>query len=84
MSAANNRRELDAGQGEPVPVFEEVLDAVGSPVQAEIKDVAAARALAEVMQPVLVGVSIGFAAGAVLATAVCFGVPWLRPTRDRV
>lgn len=42
-------RELDAGQGEPVPVFEEVLDAVGSPVQAEIKDVAAARALAEVM-----------------------------------
>lgn len=42
-------RELDAGQGERVPVFEEVLDAVGSPVQAEIKDVAAARALAEVM-----------------------------------
>lgn len=41
-------RELDAGQGERVPVFEEVLDAVGSPVQAEIKDVAAAR-LAEVM-----------------------------------
>ncbi|WP_078854109.1 glycerophosphodiester phosphodiesterase [Streptomyces sp. NRRL F-5135] len=43
-------RELDAGQGERVPVFEEVLDAVGSPVQAEIKDVAAARALAEVMR----------------------------------
>ncbi len=42
-------RELDAGQGERVPVFEEVLDAIGSPVQAEIKDVAAARALAEVM-----------------------------------
>ncbi|MEW1720495.1 glycerophosphodiester phosphodiesterase family protein [Streptomyces sp. NPDC093109] len=42
-------RELDAGLGERVPVFEEVLDAVGSPVQAEIKDVAAARALAEVM-----------------------------------
>ncbi|MGC5345481.1 glycerophosphodiester phosphodiesterase [Streptomyces sp. DT171] len=43
-------RELDAGQGERVPVFEEVLDAVRSPVQAEIKDVAAARALAEVIR----------------------------------
>ncbi|MFG2560033.1 glycerophosphodiester phosphodiesterase [Streptomyces sp. NPDC048496] len=43
-------RELDAGQGERVPVFEEVLDAVRSPLQAEIKDAAAARALAEVMR----------------------------------
>lgn len=43
-------RELDAGQGERVPVFEEVLDAVRSPVQAEIKDAAAARALADVMR----------------------------------
>ncbi|AZQ32932.1 glycerophosphodiester phosphodiesterase [Streptomyces cyaneochromogenes] len=42
-------RALDAGRGEQVPVFEEVLDAVRSPLQAEIKDVAAARALAEVM-----------------------------------
>jgi glycerophosphoryl diester phosphodiesterase len=42
-------RELDAGGGERVPVFEEVLDEVASPLQAEIKDVAAARALAEVM-----------------------------------
>ncbi|MGW2933480.1 glycerophosphodiester phosphodiesterase [Streptomyces sp. NPDC055722] len=42
-------RTLDAGRGERVPVFEEVLDAVRTPVQAEIKDVAAARALAEVM-----------------------------------
>ncbi|MEU9761522.1 glycerophosphodiester phosphodiesterase family protein [Streptomyces sp. NPDC047987] len=42
-------RELDAGRGERVPVFEEVLDAVRSPIQAEIKDTAAARALAEVM-----------------------------------
>ncbi|MFJ5226394.1 glycerophosphodiester phosphodiesterase [Streptomyces sp. NPDC088400] len=42
-------RELDAGLGERVPLFEEVLDAVRSPVQAEIKDAAAARALAEVM-----------------------------------
>lgn len=42
-------RALDAGRGERVPVFEEVLDAVRSPLQAEIKDTAAARALAEVM-----------------------------------
>jgi glycerophosphoryl diester phosphodiesterase len=42
-------RSLDAGRGERVPVFEEVLDAVRLPLQAEIKDVAAARALAEVM-----------------------------------
>ncbi|MGW1782364.1 glycerophosphodiester phosphodiesterase [Streptomyces sp. NPDC002143] len=43
-------RTLDAGRGERVPVFEEVLDAVRAPLQAEIKDVQAARALAEVMQ----------------------------------
>ncbi|MFD4985090.1 glycerophosphodiester phosphodiesterase [Streptomyces sp. NPDC058374] len=42
-------RELDAGKGERVPVFEEVLEAVDAPIQAEIKDVAAARALAEVL-----------------------------------
>ncbi|MFJ4531049.1 glycerophosphodiester phosphodiesterase [Streptomyces nigrescens] len=43
-------RELDAGQGERIPVFEEVLEAVKGPLQAEIKDVAAAQALAEVMR----------------------------------
>ncbi|MGC0333619.1 glycerophosphoryl diester phosphodiesterase [Streptomyces sp. SAI-170] len=43
-------RALDAGRGERIPVFEEVLDAVRSPLQAEIKDVAAARALAEVLR----------------------------------
>ncbi len=42
-------RTLDAGRGEHVPTFDEVLDAVRSPLQAEIKDLAAARALAEVM-----------------------------------
>ncbi|MFD7613914.1 glycerophosphodiester phosphodiesterase [Streptomyces sp. NPDC059828] len=42
-------RELDAGRGERIPVFEEVLDAVRAPLQAEIKDAAAARTLAEVM-----------------------------------
>ncbi|MEW2494807.1 glycerophosphodiester phosphodiesterase family protein [Streptomyces nodosus] len=43
-------RALDAGRGERVPVFDEVLDAVKAPLQAEIKDVAAARALAEVLR----------------------------------
>lgn len=44
-------RGLDAGQGERVPVFEEVLEQVGGdlPIQAEIKDVAAARVLAKVL-----------------------------------
>ncbi|MFF3500400.1 glycerophosphodiester phosphodiesterase [Streptomyces sp. NPDC003247] len=42
-------RVLDAGRGERVPVFEEVLEAVSLPVQAEIKDVQAARALAAVI-----------------------------------
>ncbi|MEU3252626.1 glycerophosphodiester phosphodiesterase family protein [Streptomyces sp. NPDC006997] len=42
-------RALDAGRGERVPVFEEVLDAVDTPLQAEIKDVRAARALAAVL-----------------------------------
>ncbi|TXS44582.1 glycerophosphodiester phosphodiesterase [Streptomyces sp. t39] len=43
-------RQLDAGAGERVPVLDEVLDAVDAPLQAEIKDVAAAHALAEVMR----------------------------------
>ncbi|MFF4952927.1 glycerophosphodiester phosphodiesterase [Streptomyces chattanoogensis] len=43
-------RELDAGRGERIPVFEEVVEAVKAPLQAEIKDVAAAQALAEVMR----------------------------------
>ncbi|EFL04161.1 glycerophosphoryl diester phosphodiesterase [Streptomyces sp. SPB78] len=42
-------RALDAGLGERVPVFEEALDALRGPLQAEIKDVAAAQALADVM-----------------------------------
>ncbi|MQY11733.1 Glycerophosphodiester phosphodiesterase [Streptomyces sp. RB5] len=42
-------RRLDAGLGERVPVFEEVVEAVKAPLQAEIKDVAAARRLAEVI-----------------------------------
>ncbi|MGW7417064.1 glycerophosphodiester phosphodiesterase [Streptomyces sp. NPDC054863] len=42
-------RALDAGGGQQVPLFEEVLDAVSAPLQAEIKDVAVAQALAELM-----------------------------------
>lgn len=40
-------RALDAGLGERVPTFDEVVDAVSAPLQAEIKDVAAARVLAD-------------------------------------
>lgn len=43
-------RGLDAGLGERVPVFEEVLDAVARPIQAEIKDTAAARVLAATLR----------------------------------
>ncbi|MEU9336123.1 glycerophosphodiester phosphodiesterase family protein [Streptomyces sp. NPDC048290] len=43
-------RVLDAGRGERIPVLEEVLDTVRSPLQVEIKDMAAARALAEVLR----------------------------------
>ncbi|MGK5632091.1 glycerophosphodiester phosphodiesterase [Streptomyces sp. URMC 123] len=42
-------RELDAGRGERIPLFEEVVDAVRAPIHAEIKDTAAARALADVL-----------------------------------
>lgn len=38
-------RELDAGQGERVPVLEEVLDAVRVPIQALVGDLATATAL---------------------------------------
>ncbi|RBM18737.1 glycerophosphodiester phosphodiesterase family protein [Streptomyces sp. PT12] len=43
-------RGLDAGLGERVPLFTEVVDAVGAPLQAEIKDPAAARVLAGVIE----------------------------------
>lgn len=42
-------RELDAGQGEHVPVFEEVLDAVRTPLQVSVQSGAAAAALAELV-----------------------------------
>jgi glycerophosphoryl diester phosphodiesterase len=43
-------RALDAGLGERVPVFEEVVDAVDAPLQAEIKDRAAARVLCRAIE----------------------------------
>ncbi|MCX4631388.1 glycerophosphodiester phosphodiesterase family protein [Streptomyces sp. NBC_01443] len=42
-------RDLDAGQGEHVPAFEEVLDAVRTPLQVSVHDGAAAAALAELV-----------------------------------
>lgn len=42
-------RGLDAGQGERVPVFEDVLDAVRTPLQVAVRDRAAAGALAELI-----------------------------------
>ncbi|WP_030161897.1 glycerophosphodiester phosphodiesterase [Streptomyces sp. NRRL S-244] len=42
-------RELDAGQGERVPVFEEVLDAVRTPLQVSVQDGPTAAALAELL-----------------------------------
>jgi glycerophosphoryl diester phosphodiesterase len=43
-------RALDAGLGERVPVFEEVVAAVRAPIQAEIKDRAAARVLCRAIE----------------------------------
>ncbi|MBT2407779.1 MULTISPECIES: glycerophosphodiester phosphodiesterase family protein [unclassified Streptomyces] len=42
-------RELDAGLGEHVPVFEEALDAVRAPLQVSVRDQAAAVVLAELV-----------------------------------
>ncbi|MET9322290.1 glycerophosphodiester phosphodiesterase family protein [Streptomyces sp. NPDC003038] len=42
-------RELDAGQGEHVPVFEEALDAVRTPLQVSVRDTAAVGVLAELI-----------------------------------
>ncbi|MEJ8645578.1 glycerophosphodiester phosphodiesterase family protein [Streptomyces sp. MS1.HAVA.3] len=64
-------RELDAGQGEHVPVFEEVLDAVRSPLQAAVADRAAAAVLAELIlrRDLTARVEVASAHEAVLAEA---------------
>ncbi|MFC9810640.1 glycerophosphodiester phosphodiesterase [Streptomyces virginiae] len=64
-------RGLDAGQGERVPVFEEVLEAVRSPLQVSVADAAAATALAELLLRRDLGsrVEVASADGALLAEA---------------
>ncbi|MEV6679197.1 glycerophosphodiester phosphodiesterase family protein [Streptomyces erythrochromogenes] len=74
-------RGLDAGQGERVPVFEEVLDAVRSPLHAFVTDRAAAGALAELIlrRDLVARVEIASAHEAVLAEAAR-RVPGVRTT----
>ncbi|MFD9100583.1 glycerophosphodiester phosphodiesterase [Streptomyces virginiae] len=74
-------RGLDAGQGERVPVFEEVLEAVRSPLQVSVPDVAAATALAELLlrRDLVSRVEIASADGALLAEAAR-RVPGVRTT----
>lgn len=43
-------KDLDAGQGESIPTFDEVLDAVDLPIQAEIKAFDAARAAVDTIR----------------------------------
>ncbi|WP_330329026.1 glycerophosphodiester phosphodiesterase family protein [Streptomyces sp. NBC_00536] len=43
-------RGLDAGQGERVPVFDEVLEAVAVPLVASVRDAGCARVLAEALR----------------------------------
>ncbi|MET9569163.1 glycerophosphodiester phosphodiesterase [Streptomyces virginiae] len=64
-------RGLDAGQGERVPVFEEVLDAVRTPLQVSVGEQAAATALAELVlrRDLVSRVEIASADGALLAEA---------------
>lgn len=74
-------RGLDAGQGERVPVFEEVLEAVRSPLQVSVGDAAAATALAELVlrRDLVSRVEIASADGALLAQAAR-RVPGVRTT----
>ncbi|CAM5346671.1 glycerophosphoryl diester phosphodiesterase [Streptomyces avidinii] len=43
-------RELDAGNGQRVPVLEEVLDAVRAPLHVQVQDVGVAAVLAELLR----------------------------------
>lgn len=74
-------RELDAGQGEHVPLFEEVLDAVRTPLQVSVADRAAAGVLAELVlrRDLIARVEVASADEAVLAEAARL-VPGLRTT----
>ncbi|WP_411102640.1 glycerophosphodiester phosphodiesterase [Streptomyces sp. cmx-4-9] len=74
-------RELDAGQGEQVPLLEEVLDAVRTPLQVSVADRAAAGALAELVlrRDLSARVEVASAQDALLAEAARL-VPGLRTT----
>ncbi|MCX5588469.1 glycerophosphodiester phosphodiesterase [Streptomyces erythrochromogenes] len=74
-------RGLDAGQGERVPVFEEVLDAVRSPLHAFVGDRAAVGVLAELIlrRDLVSRVEIASAHEAVL-TEAARRVPGVRTT----
>ncbi|MFJ1566228.1 glycerophosphodiester phosphodiesterase [Streptomyces erythrochromogenes] len=74
-------RGLDAGQGERVPVFEEVLDAVRSPLHAFVGDRDAAGVLAELIlrRDLVSRVEIASAHEAVL-TEAARRVPGVRTT----
>lgn len=74
-------RGLDAGQGERVPVFEEVLDAVRSPLHAFVGDEATAGVLAELIlrRDLVARVEIASAHETVL-TGAARRVPGLRTT----
>ncbi|MFD0352679.1 glycerophosphodiester phosphodiesterase [Streptomyces sp. NPDC127110] len=72
-------RGLDAGQGERVPVLEEVLDAVRVPLQVSVQDRAAAAVLAEliVRRDLAARVEVASGDGEVLA-AVARHAPGVR------
>ncbi|MFE0577265.1 MULTISPECIES: glycerophosphodiester phosphodiesterase family protein [unclassified Streptomyces] len=74
-------RGLDAGQGERIPVFEEVLDAVRPPLHVSVQDRAAAIALADLLlrRDLVSRVEIGSAHEAVL-TEAARRVPGVRTT----
>ncbi len=67
-------RALDAGQGEVIPTFDEVLDAVDLPMQAEIKSTDAARAVLDTIRDrkLLDTVTVTSFSADIMATAVSY------------
>ncbi len=72
-------RELDAGDGERIPTFAEVLDAVMLPVQAEVKELAAIEPLVELAgkRPLAGRVTVA-SFDPVIVTALASELPQLR------
>ncbi|MFF4326492.1 glycerophosphodiester phosphodiesterase [Streptomyces sp. NPDC001591] len=74
-------RELDAGQGERVPVLEEVVDAVRVPLQVSVQDPATAGALVELLLRGDLTARVEVAsADALLLAEVARRIPGLRGT----